>query len=219
MLSESPSRAPISSAHSSVTGPPILIHRADRLSAIARRIFDLTFASVLLVASSPIVAFAVLAIAIEDGLPAFFVQWRVGRYGRPFRIIKLRTMKRAACASEYKPASDSDPRITRVGRFLRVTSIDELPQLLNVLRGDMSVVGPRPEMPFVVERYQRWQHLRHLVRPGLTCIWQAQHRSLALDHPSATLLDLKYIRSASPALDVVLVCRTIPALLRRTGAL
>lgn len=218
MLSESRSRAPTPSARLPIAGPPILIHRADRLSAGARRIFDVIFASLLLVATLPIVAVAVLAIAIEDGRPAFFVQWRVGRYGRPFQIIKLRTMKRARCGSEYKPASSEDARITRVGRYLRATSIDELPQILNVLRGDMSVVGPRPEMPFVVERYQRWQHLRHLVRPGLTCIWQAQHRSLALDHPSATLLDLKYIRSASPALDVALVFRTIPALLRRTGA-
>jgi len=207
------------SVHFPIAGPAILIHRADQPSALARRIFDVVFALLLLVASAPLVALAVLAIVLEDGLPAFFVQRRIGRYGRPFDIIKLRTMKQAHCGSEYKPASNDDSRITRVGRILRTTSIDELPQLINVLRGDMSVVGPRPEMPFIVKRYERWQHLRHLVRPGLTCIWQAQHRSLALDHPSATLLDLKYIRSASPALDAALLWRTIPALLRRTGAL
>lgn len=200
-------------------GPAILIYRADRVTAVARRVFDIVFALLLLALSVPVMALAMAAIVVEDGFPVLFFQRRIGRYGRSFTIIKLRTMKSAQCGSDYKPVSAADSRITRVGRILRTTSVDELPQFINVLRGEMSIVGPRPEMPFVVRRYQGWQHLRHLVRPGLTCIWQARHRSIPLDDPSATLLDLKYVQSASLALDAVLVCQTVTAVVRRRGAI
>jgi lipopolysaccharide/colanic/teichoic acid biosynthesis glycosyltransferase len=127
-------------------------------------------------------------------------------------------MKTTACGEAYKP-SPGDSGITRVGAILRKTSIDELPQLYNVVRGDMSIVGPRPEMPFIVRRYETWQHLRLLAKPGLTCIWQTECRStVPLEHPLATLMDLAYIERASPAVDAGLVLKTIGVVLSARGA-
>ena len=206
------------SAQVPLTDLVVFIYRSGRFSGALRRVVDLAIATILLAASVPIVALAAAAILIEDGAPIFFSQRRVGLYERPFTILKLRTMTKRHCGSQYKPASGNDSRITKVGRFLRSTSIDELPQLLNVLRGDMTMIGPRPEMPFIVDGYQNWQHLRHLVRPGLTCIWQAYHRSIPLHHASATLLDLLYIRTASLRLDCKILLQTAVALLRRKGA-
>lgn len=209
--------ASYSGANVSVPGPKVFVYRGRRRSRIARRSFDIATALALLVITLPIVVLAGAAIAIEDGFPILFIQTRVGRYGRAFAMIKLRTMKRERCGSEYKPTSKRDNRITRVGQVLRAMSIDELPQLVNVLRGEMSIVGPRPEMPFIVARYEQWQHLRHLVCPGLTCIWQVRHRSIPLDAPSATLHDLSYIRSASPGLDLTIVFQTVLAVCRLKG--
>ena len=102
---------------------------------------------------------------------------------------------------------------------MRKTSIDELPQLINVIRGDMTLVGPRPEMPLMIERYESWQHMRHLVTPGLTCIWQTTSRSdTPLHKPEATVMDLDYIRAASPKLDGRLLAQTIASVLRPKGA-
>lgn len=184
----------------------------------ARRIVDLLGAIALCVVAVPILAVACAAIFLEDGRPFIFSQQRVGRFGRLFTIYKLRTMKTAACGDGWKP-SPGDSRITRVGAILRKLSIDELPQIFNVLRGDMSLVGPRPEMPFIVRRYQKWQHLRLLAKPGLTCIWQTEHRwTVPLHDPRATMLDLEYIQKASPALDTGLVLRTVGAVLSARGA-
>ena len=198
--------------------PPTFMYKRIPAMRLLRRAMDLIGAAILAVLVLPIIVVACAAILLEDGMPLIFHQERVGRAGRIFTIYKLRTMKKAACGTAYKPKA-GDSRITRVGSILRKLSIDELPQLFNVLRGDMSIVGPRPEMPFIVRRYEKWQHLRLLAKPGLTCIWQTECRStVPLDHPRATILDLAYIERASPALDAGLVLRTIGAVFSTRGA-
>jgi lipopolysaccharide/colanic/teichoic acid biosynthesis glycosyltransferase len=186
-----------------------------------RRIADIALASALLVLSAPFLLLGVIAVYAEDGPPVLFKQRRAGRFERTFTIYKLRTMRKERCGDHESPSSSSDDRITRVGRFLRKTSIDELPQLFNVLRGDMSLIGPRPEMPLIInERYERWQHLRHLVQPGITGIWQATCRStVPLDRPKATALDVDYIKRASPALDGELLLKTLLSVVLLKGAI
>ena len=204
----------------SVKSPAQLTYKYDHRRGRARRIVDAVLATLLLALGAPLLAIAAIAILIEDGRPIAFTQKRVGRFERLFTIYKLRTMRHADCTDRQKTTNASDPRITRVGRVLRKTSIDELPQLINVIRGEMSLVGPRPEMPFMTERYERWQHMRHLVSPGLTCIWQTTCRAeVPLHEPAATALDLHYIRNASPALDGALLAQTVVSVLRPKGAL
>lgn len=184
-----------------------------------RRWINAGVALAALILFAPVLVAAALAIALEDGFPVVFRQRRVGRFERPFVMYKLRTMKKDLCGYGVSPTEKEDPRITRVGKFLRKTSIDELPQLLNVIRGEMSLVGPRPEMPFIVEQYRAWQHLRHLMEPGITGLWQISERSntpLAL--PEATLMDLQYIETASPITDGILLARTVKAVLTANGA-
>jgi lipopolysaccharide/colanic/teichoic acid biosynthesis glycosyltransferase len=184
-----------------------------------RRVFDVAVASIALALAGPVLLLAAMAIRLEDGGPILFRQKRVGRYGKLFTIYKLRTMRSAVCADALKPAAGSDARITRCGRILRKASIDELPQLFNVLRGEMAIVGPRPEMPFIVREYEKWQHLRHLTKPGVTGLWQTTCRStIPLHKPEATHIDLEYIRTASMATDGRIVLRTFQALVSTQGA-
>jgi lipopolysaccharide/colanic/teichoic acid biosynthesis glycosyltransferase len=185
----------------------------------AQRVFDIVVAATALVLASPFLIGAALAIRLEDGGPVFYRQRRVGRCGRYFTLYKLRTMRLDMCGDGLKPAGGHDPRITRTGRFLRKSSIDELPQLFNVLGGDMAIVGPRPEQPFLVQRYEKWQHLRHLAKPGITGLWQVTCRStVPLHEPAATQIDLEYIRTASIATDGRIVFRTFGALFFAQGA-
>jgi lipopolysaccharide/colanic/teichoic acid biosynthesis glycosyltransferase len=194
--------------------------REDATYRRTQRAFDLLVAMVALTLSSPLYLAAALAIKLEDGGPIYFKQRRVGRYGRYFTIYKFRTMRLALSGDGMKPKDGHDPRITRIGRLLRKTSVDELPQFLNVLLGDMAVVGPRPEQPFLVARYERWQHLRHLTKPGITGLWQITCRStVPLHEPRATHVDLEYIRTASIATDGRIVARTFGALLSAHGAM
>jgi lipopolysaccharide/colanic/teichoic acid biosynthesis glycosyltransferase len=196
-----------------------LTYKHVRARRLARRLFDASVAGIALLFALPILAIACAAILIEDGGPVLFTQQRAGRFERLFTIYKLRTMRLKDCVDRPTPSDASDPRVTRVGRILRKTSVDELPQLVNVILGDMSLVGPRPEMPLMIERYERWQHMRHLVTPGLTCIWQTTSRSrIPLHRPEATALDLDYIRNASPKLDGALIAQTIVSVLRFKGA-
>ena len=198
---------------------PTLIYRPNLVRLRIRRAIDILTAVFLLVFTAPVLMLACLAILIEDGRPVFFAQRRAGRFERTFTIFKLRTMRAEVCVDSPSPTHGADPRITTVGKFLRKTSIDELPQLFNVLCGDMTMIGPRPEMPIVVRGYARWQHLRHLATPGLTCIWQATCRSrIPLNHPDATVLDLDYIQHASPMLDVALLARTVLSVVLQRGA-
>jgi lipopolysaccharide/colanic/teichoic acid biosynthesis glycosyltransferase len=196
-----------------------LTYRHRHYRRRARRAFDATVATTLLLIATPAILLACLCIMIEDGRPFFFTQRRAGRFERLFVIYKLRTMYVDQCGDRPTPRDGSDPRVTRVGRILRKTSIDELPQLINVIRGDMTLVGPRPEMPLMIHNYERWQHMRHLVTPGLTCIWQTTSRSdIPLHRPEATALDLDYIRNASPTLDGSLIAQTVVSVLRTRGA-
>jgi lipopolysaccharide/colanic/teichoic acid biosynthesis glycosyltransferase len=197
----------------------VLFFREKLVYTRLRRVLDFGGALVLLAAALPLLLVAGAAIVLDDGRPIFFRQRRVGRFGRLFTIYKLRTMRKERCIDSLSPTTGRDPRITRVGYWLRRLSIDELPQLVNILRGDMAFVGPRPEMPFVVRDYQAWQHLRHLVPPGVTGFWQTTCRSTVPLHlPQATMLDLDYIRKASHSTDAAIMVKTIRTLISTEGA-
>ena len=168
-------------------------------------------ASIGLVVLTPLFLVVAVTIFVVDGWPVLFVHHRVGRGGREFPIVKFRTMVRDM--PKYAPkVAEGDPRITGLGRFLRHTNIDELPQLLNVLVGHMSLIGPRPEQPFIVDDYEPWQHGRHHVRPGITGPWQALGRLRPLEE--STDLDVEYIRRRSLGLDMWIAWRTLLYLLR-----
>ncbi len=196
--------------------------------AWGKRLLDVLVGSVVLLAGLPVLLIAAVLIHLEDGGPAFFIQRRVGLRGRPFKMYKLRTMVRDAEALGalverrdpngrpiYK--SRDDVRVTKIGRFLRRLSIDELPQLLNVLKGEMSLVGPRPELTHIVPNYEAWQVRRLAVLPGITGWWQVTGRS---DKPMHlhTEADLYYIRHYSLWLDLEIMLRTVPAVLVGRGA-
>jgi lipopolysaccharide/colanic/teichoic acid biosynthesis glycosyltransferase len=196
-----------------------LVYRENRAYMRCRRAVNALTALLVLIAAAPILLVAAICILVEDGRPILFAQPRVGRFERTFVMFKLRTMKKECCMDAYSPAESQDSRITRTGRWLRKLSIDELPQLVNVIRGEMSLVGPRPEMPFIVGRYARWQHLRHLVQPGITGLWQTSVRSnVPLARPEATLLDLEYIKHVSPMTDAKLLAKTLGAVVSANGA-
>ncbi len=182
---------------------------------------------VLMLLTLPIIIPAALTVFVDLGFPIFLRQERVGRGGKIFKVYKLRTMepdRRTPVAPSFvgtdrrvNHKSKDDPRLTRVGRFLRKWSLDELPQLWNVVLGDMSLVGPRPEMVQIVRHYEPWQHARHQVKPGVTGLWQVSARGEVPMH-EATHIDLEYIKSVSFAADVKILAKTIPAALGdRTG--
>lgn len=139
-----------------------------------KRVFDLVVSSIVLLLLSPIIGLIALSIRKDSPGPAIFRQQRAGKNGKAFTLYKFRTMYSDADPYETSPANQHDQRITRVGRFLRRTSLDEIPQFWNVLRGDMSLVGPRPEMPFIVEKYNRLQRYRLGIKPGITGLWQSR---------------------------------------------
>ena len=180
------------------------------------RAADVVLAGAGLVVSSPLLAFAALAIKVEDRGPVLYRQTRVGRDGEDFELLKLRTMVLGAEKLGAGFAVDEgDPRITRVGRFLRRTSIDELPQLWNILRGDMSVVGPRPTLRYQVEQYDQRQLRRLDVKPGLTG-WAQVHGRAALPWSERIELDVWYVENRSPRVDLRILLRTPLALFRNT---
>jgi exopolysaccharide biosynthesis polyprenyl glycosylphosphotransferase len=214
-----------------VGGIPIL-HvdqiRLERGKALLKRAVDLLAAVILLVLSAPIMAAAVAAIRADSPGPALFRQRRVGKDGREFRMLKLRTMvvdaeQRLAEVAHLNEVDGhmfkaaDDPRITRVGCYLRRWSIDEMPQFWNVLRGDMSMVGPRPPQPREVAEYDPWHMRRLRVRPGVTGIWQVSGRS-DVPFDEAVRLDLFYIENWSLGYDLWLLWRTVGAVLLRRGA-
>lgn len=198
----------------------------DGFDRVVKRTFDLVLASLSLLLAWPIMLASAIAIKLDSPGPVLFVQDRVGENGRIFRIFKFRSMVVDADKLPTPPAhsdgtivhkTPDDPRITRVGRVLRRTSLDELPQLFNVLRGEMSLVGPRPELPWLVERYENWQRRRFSVPPGMTGWWQINGRSERAMHLH-TEDDLYYIQNYSPLLDVQILWRTIGVVLRGRGA-
>jgi exopolysaccharide biosynthesis polyprenyl glycosylphosphotransferase len=202
--------------------------RTTGLGLATKRLVDLIGAVLLLLLAAPLLVVVAVLIRLDDGGPALFVQERAGRFGRPFRMFKLRTMAidaedRLAEVAHLNEAngpvfkSENDPRVTRLGAWLRRSSVDELPQLVNVLLGQMSLVGPRPPLMEEVSKYERWQLRRLSMKPGLTCIWQVSGRS-NLDFERWMELDLKYIDTWSLWLDLRLLARTVPAVVRGTGA-
>jgi lipopolysaccharide/colanic/teichoic acid biosynthesis glycosyltransferase len=195
---------------------------------MVKRLLDLSLTSVLLLLAAPVALLVAFLIYLDDGRPIFFRQARIGESGRIFTMYKFRTMVTEAEKQElYKTRGDGsgklihkkadDPRITRLGRVLRRTSLDELPQFLNVLRGDMSLVGPRPEMPWLVAQYEPWQYVRLAVPQGITGLWQVNGRSSNPLHLSIGV-DIEYIRNYSLWLDVMILLKTPLTVLRGTGA-
>jgi len=186
-------------------------------SKVLKRFFDEIIALSLIVLTLPLWLVIMLAIKLDSPGPIFFRQERVGYQGRKFLIYKFRSMFVHTPKYAQTPRQQGDARITRVGAFLRRTSLDELPQLINVIKGEMSLVGPRPEMPFLVEKYKPIYRYRFLVPPGITGLWQVSGRT---EKPLEENIkyDLYYIKNQSLLLDFVILMRTIPAVLFGKGA-
>lgn len=199
----------------------------DEVRLVFKRVMDVLIAAAALVVLAPVMAAIALLIRITSAGPVVFKQVRCGLNGRRFVFYKFRSM--VDNAEELKASLQhlnekevvfkipNDPRMTAVGRWLRKFSIDEWPQLWNVLRGDMSLVGPRPAVPDEVEKYQRWQRRRLRMRPGLTCLWAVEGRD-TLDFETWMKMDMKYIDNWSLALDWKIIVRTIPYVLTGRGA-
>jgi exopolysaccharide biosynthesis polyprenyl glycosylphosphotransferase len=176
--------------------------------AAAKRMADLVMSSLLLVLFSPVLFLIAFLIRLDSPGPALFVQKRVGRYGELFDMYKFRSMHTNAPKYDVSPTKSSDPRITRIGKFLRRLSLDELPQLMNVILGNMSMVGPRPEMPFVVQRYSSRHRQRLQVIPGITGLWQlSADRALPI-HENIDY-DLYYIRNRTFFMDMAVLIHTL----------
>jgi len=214
-----------------LNGIPLISIRPPSISGgnlALKRAADLIFATLLLVLTLPLMLVMALLIKLDSSGPAVFRQTRVGRGGRPFTVFKFRTMHQDAEQRQEELTGlneasgplfkiKQDPRRTRLGRFLRRTSIDELPQLYNVLRGEMSMIGPRPALPSEVQQYQAWHVKRLETWPGLTGLWQVSGRS-ELSFDEMVLLDIYYIENWSPLLDLKIALKTIPCLVVGTGA-
>ena len=200
-----------------------------RSSYAVKRMLDIVGSGVGMVLLSPVYLAIAIAVKMSSPGPVFFVQTRVGRYGRHFRFYKFRSMRQDAEAlkDSLKSQNESkdgvifkmkdDPRITKVGKFLRRTSLDELPQLWNVFIGDMSLVGPRPPVPKEVQEYTLEDRKRLDVIPGITCLWQIKGRSEIPFHEQVKL-DKEYILAPSVWKDIVILLKTIPAILGGKGA-
>jgi exopolysaccharide biosynthesis polyprenyl glycosylphosphotransferase len=184
---------------------------------VVKRSMDILISILGILFTSPLWLIAVLWIRLDSVGPIFFRQKRVGKDGREFDIIKFRTMYQKSPHYANSPKSGRDERITRAGKFLRKLSLDELPQLINVLKGDMSIVGPRPEMPFIVAKYKDWEKKRLSVKPGITGLWQIVGRK-DLPLEENIQYDFFYIKNRSLIMDLSIILRTIPALLSRRGA-
>jgi lipopolysaccharide/colanic/teichoic acid biosynthesis glycosyltransferase len=202
---------------------------SERTLNLAKRALDVTASGLGILALAPVFAIVAAWIRLESPGGVIFRQKRVGRDGQPFHMLKFRSMyvdaeaRKAALMAQNEMAGGvifkmkNDPRVTRIGRFIRRTSIDELPQLFNVLRGDMSLVGPRPPLPSEVAEYSLKDRGRLGAVPGITCIWQVSGRS-EIPFPQQVEMDLDYIQHQSFTKDVRLLLKTVPALLRGRGA-
>ena len=211
--------------------------RRDWFVDASCRAIDITVALIALIVLSPLLVLIAIVIRLESPGPALFTQRRLGRGVKPFTVVKFRTMRQGVShevhrafvqsliAGEQPPATEGKPRfklatddrITRVGRFLRRTSLDELPQLLNVLHGEMSLVGPRPPIQYEVERYPAHWFRRFEVKPGVTGLWQVSGRC-ELTHEQMIALDIEYVQRRSLWLNLWILIRTVPAVLSLRGA-
>ncbi|HEY7127949.1 MAG TPA: sugar transferase [Ktedonobacterales bacterium] len=215
----------------SIEGIPLIGIKSKGIGlwdAQLKRAMDLALSSLMLLVGAPLWLFVALLIKLDSPGPVFFKQKRVGKGNRPFMLYKFRSMRadadrELARLRQMNEAGGplfkmkADPRRTRVGKFIRQTSIDEIPQLLNVLRGEMSLVGPRPPLASEVDEYDLWERGRLEVHPGLTGLWQVRGRS-QLDFDEMVLMDLYYIENWSLRLDIQILLQTIPAVLFRKGA-
>ena len=197
--------------------------RSNILYEVIKRIIDIVASFTGLILLSPLILIVSMLIKLESKGEVIFKQKRVGLNGKEFYMYKFRSM--VINAEELKEQLESqnemsgpmfkikdDPRITKVGKFMRKTSIDELPQLINVIKGDMSLVGPRPSLPKEVEKFEQWMMERLEVKPGLTCIWQISGRN-NIDFEDWMKLDIKYVRERSFKLDMKLILKTVLVLL------
>ncbi len=215
-----------------VDGLPVMTFSTapiDVTALFVKRAIDVVLSALLLVILSPLLLFIALAVKLSSPGPVLFRQTRCGLNGRRFTLLKFRSMHRDAEERKAELAhlnlmdgpvfkAKDDPRVTPVGRFLRAFSLDELPQLVNILRGDMSFVGPRPPIPEEVSLYERWQRRRLSMKPGLTGLWQVSGRN-TVDFNTWMKLDLEYIDRWSLWLDVKIFLKTIPVVLSRRGAM
>lgn len=198
----------------------------------ACRLLDLAASLAALIFFLPVMLMAAILVKLQDGGPILFGQDRIGRNGRVFRCLKFRSMvvdseERLQALFARDPTASrewardhklrNDPRITALGRFLRVSSIDELPQLLNVLRGEMSLIGPRPIVEAEVPRYGRWFRHYCSVRPGISGLWQVSGRS-NLSYRRRVVLDILYVRKRSVEFNLWIIMRTVPAVLLQSGS-
>src|SRR6185436_8741350 len=193
-------------------------------TGLLKRTVDITLSTLLLILCSPVFLLIGILVKLEDRGSVFFAQRRVGQFGREFKMYKIRSMcldaeqrlKEVLANNHHKDGVTfkikNDPRITRVGRWLRKLSLDELPQLFNVLIGDMSLVGPRPPVPGEVSKYSLSDRRRLAIKPGITCIWQISGRS-EIDFSGQVKLDVDYIESQSFWFDLKILTRTVPAVI------
>lgn len=197
----------------SITEPSI-----TPVQARVKRAFDLLLASIILAISSPVLIALAIWVRLDSSGPIFIHQRRIGARGTPFHMHKLRTMRwNASDLDTVFDKRQRDPRVTRAGKALRRTSLDELPQLWNVVRGEMSLVGPRPELPAIVEQYEPWQRKRFVVPPGMTGWWQVNGRSDRSMHLN-TEIDLYYVQNYSILLDLEILAKTVGAVIKGKGA-
>lgn len=218
--------------HTDLSGFPLMTFETTsdkHIQLIFKRLLDIAVCSINLVLLAPVFACVALLVKISSPGPILFKQIRSGLNGRRFYLYKFRTMvvdaesRLAALRAQSEMSGPAfkmtqDPRVTPIGKFLRKFSLDELPQLWNVLKGDMSMVGPRPPIPSEVARYEPWQRRRLSMRPGLTCIWQVSGRNKIRDFDEWMRLDLQYIDNWSLGLDLFLFIKTIPVVLFAVGA-
>ena len=222
-------------ALSDIGGVPLVTVRGgeiDPLEAVLKRVIDFSGALLMLTLAAPLMLIVAVLVKITSPGPVIFWQERLGKNGRRMRIYKFRTMRSDAekvlkanqqlyneyVENNYKLPQDRDPRITPLGRILRQTSIDELPQLINVLKGEMSLVGPRPIVPDEIKEYGDCAPLLLSVQPGLTGQWQVSGRSSIADYAQRVKLDMEYLRDQSVATDLRILLRTLPAVVSRQGA-
>ena len=218
----------------------VQLHPAERRVRPSKRAFDVAGAALALLALAPLLGVVAVLIKLTSAGPVFFRQERIGLKGRPFNMYKLRSMvvdgnvdvhrsaARRFVSGQFEPATgganealpfkiDGDPRITRVGRFIRKFSLDEVPQFWNVLMGDMSLVGPRPALAYEVESYEDWHHARLQAMPGLSGLWQVSGRS-RVGFDEMVLEDVLYTYNQSVLTDLAICLRTIPVVLFGRGA-